>query len=52
VPLAREELGAIETEGFHADEDLACLWGWDGAGFELEDFWSACCGMSDWELGG
>ncbi len=39
--LAGEELGAVETAGFHADKDLAGGWGWHGEVFELEDFGAA-----------
>ena len=38
MALASEELGAVETEDFYADEDLAGFGGGDGAVLELEDF--------------
>ena len=39
--MAGEELGAVETEGLHADEDLAGGRVRDGKVFELEDFGAA-----------
>jgi hypothetical protein len=41
MALTGEELGAVEAEGFDADEDLAGFGGGDGAVLELEDFWAA-----------
>lgn len=41
MPLAREELGAVHTAGFDADEDAPGGRGWDGDVLELEDFGSA-----------
>ena len=49
MALAGEELRAVETEGLHADENLARGRGWDGKGFKLENFGAAggvdygCC---------
>ena len=41
MPLAREELGAVQAAGFDADQDLARGRGGDGDGFEFEDFGAA-----------
>jgi hypothetical protein len=41
VALASEELGAVESESFDSDEDLASLGLGDGPGLELESFRAA-----------
>lgn len=47
VAAAGEDLGAVETEGFDADEAFAFLGDGDGEGLELEDRGGAAGGADD-----